>query len=171
MTDYRSRLIKAILVPSDEKVQIGKLEEDTIQNWLTRANFDWMGFVHGQLKELGVEFTMIIDDEGHDNRLPWNPRAQFLSGYPLDAPILGDALFVSRDWRDDGYDVVDLIEPAAKWIKNGMRASEFRYWLDAPENRDYNVEYRMKYPQPVSPPPVGTLDWSKPDLRPKPLQD
>jgi PAS domain-containing protein len=154
MTDYRDRRIKAILVPSDERIEIGELQEKSIREWLEIANIKFLAIVNASSD---FNMSMIIDDDGHDRRLPWNPRAHFLCGYPTDHPIVGDAIMVSLDWvDDDGKDVVDLKEEGQAYLADkGKRGEEFAAWLAQPEGRWYFHEHRRRFPQPPVEYPKG----------------
>jgi hypothetical protein len=174
MTDYRDRRIKAILVPSDEEIQIGELEEKSIREWLEVANITWLSFVNASST---MNMSMMIDDDGLSRGLPWNPRAHFLCGYPTEHPIVGDAIMLSLAHTGEGMDAVDLVPEAAKWLKDPARAEEYKTWLAQPAAQGYFYSHRFAYPQrpPVYPQPdtapTGTVDWTKPNLHPDPLKD
>jgi hypothetical protein len=146
MTDYRDRRIKAILIPSDERMEVGEPQERSIREWLEIANIKWLAVMNASSD---FNMAMVIDDDGHDRQLPWNPRAHFLCGYPVDHPIVGDTIMVSLDWIDGGKDVVDLKQEALDYLTDkAARGEEFRTWLSQPVARGYFHEYRLRFPQP-----------------------
>jgi hypothetical protein len=153
MTDYRSRRIKAILVPADEHIEIGELQEKSIKEWLEVANIKWMAFLNASST---MNMRMMIDDDGHDRGLPWNPRAQFLCQYPIEHPIVGDVIMLSLAMVGDGMDAVDLVPEAAAWMKDAARAPEYWAWIRDPAIRGYAVRHRRNHPQP--PPVYRTKD-------------
>src|SRR5690348_2372250 len=103
MTDYRDRKVKGILVPHDEKIAIGEVEEKSIREWQETCSINWVHIVNAHSK---LNLCMVVDDDGYSRQLPWNPRAQFLCGYPLTDPIVGSVFFASLDFVRDGMDLV-----------------------------------------------------------------
>lgn len=87
------RALRAFHVPADDRAKTG-IYEETLTNLKRRANLRYISIV--QMKTMESHgCVMVVDDDGHDRRLPWNSRAQFLSTYPLGHAIVGDALFLS----------------------------------------------------------------------------
>lgn len=146
MTDYRSRRIKAILIPADERMPIGDLEEHSIGEWLERANIRYMGFVNAS-STMNLQF--MIDDDGLSRQLAYNVRAHFLCQYPIEHPIVGNIIAVSQDYIDDGMDVVSLLDESAAWVKDPARADELASWRSKPVNREYIRYHRYEWPLPT----------------------
>lgn len=147
ISGYRAREVGGLMIPCDERVALPtEVVIKRVHDWLLDSDIEFMEVVNGANTRPN-DFVMIVDDEGRDRQLPWNPRAQFLSGYPIQAPIVGNALFFSMDWVDDGLDIVNLTDKAKTWLLDPARAMEYMAWTEAAEIRDYASEYLMRYPQ------------------------
>lgn len=145
MTDYRDRVVRAVLIPSDERVEIPPAQERTIGEWLKVAGIEWLTVVN---MSSTLNMAGIMDDDAIRKGMPWNPRAHFLSGYPVDHPTLGDWVVGSLDWVDDGKDFVSIKpESEAFLMDKGKRGEEFSAWLAQPSARMYFNEYRHSFPQ------------------------
>lgn len=145
MTDYRDRVIRAVHIPSNEGVEIPPAEERTIGEWMKLANIEWLTFVN---MSTTMNMVGMMDDDALRKGLPWNPRAHFLSGYPIDHPILGDWVAASLDWVDDGKDFVSIKPESEAWLLDkGKRGEEYSSWLSQPTARGYFHEYRLRFPQ------------------------
>lgn len=145
MTDYRSRQIKAVSIHYDEAVERGDVEEKTIEEWHKLCDINWLRIVNASSTH---NLVMVVDDDGYSRGLPWNPRAQYLSGYPLTDPIVGTVYFASLDFVGDGHDLVDIKPESAEWLKNPGHAEEYAKWLRAPENIEGVAIYRRRFPKP-----------------------
>lgn len=147
MTDYRDRQVSAIRIPCDDRIKIDWVPQTkTIGEWLKLTNIKWLATVTGQL----VKNTQgIIDDDGLDRGLPWNARGHFLLGYPVYHPIVGDVLMCSTAFRDDGYDIVDLVPTAVEDFNKLESFKKFQEWLEDPAHRSFLLSHRMSYPQPI----------------------
>lgn len=139
MTSYMDRKVSAICVPHDQALAIGEVEERSIREWHEICDIKWLRIVNAHSE---LNLSMVVDDDGYSRRLPWNPRAQFLSGYPLTDPIVGSVYFASLDFTGDGYDLVSLNPESAEWIKAPERWAEYQEWLRAPHNIEA-VQYFM----------------------------
>jgi hypothetical protein len=91
-------------------------------------------------------FVMVVDEDGRDRRLPYNPRAQYFSGYPVHAPIVGDALFVSEDWVDDGIEFVSLTDKGLAYLQDPVKQEIDGYPTWRAAHDAYILEYTMRYP-------------------------
>jgi len=138
---YRTRQLRGLMVPSDERVALPKVTTQSLQQWLTQADMDYLEIVSGTIHAREHGFCMLVDDDGHSRRLPWNPRAQFLSGYSLASPILGNALFFSFGWVNQGHDPIDLKPEAAEWLTSPDRLADYQDWLG--HNRADASRYSM----------------------------
>lgn len=145
MTDYRDRKVKALFIPADERMAIGKPETKTIREWLEFANIKYMGFVNASSK---IPLSLIIDEDGLQRGLPWNPRAHYLCGYPTDHPVVGNGLMVSMAMVDMGMDAVDLTPEAESVLAEAKQGEQFEAWLRQPMSQGYFHEYRLRFPQP-----------------------
>ena len=177
LSDWRKRKISGLMVPCDTQVVMPEAVTDKrIHDWLLSSDIEFFERVHGE-NSRDHDFVMVVDDEGRDRGLPWNPRAQFLSGYPIHAPIVGNAIFCSEGWTGEGVDFINLSPQAQTWLLDPQRMEDYRTWWKTDEVRDYAKEYFMRYPQksPAYPhrdtAPTGTVDWSKSNLNPDPLKD
>jgi hypothetical protein len=141
--DYRLRELTGIRVSCDERLEVGEPIHQSLHLHLIQANIEWPERVHGA-NSRSHDFVMMVEDDGHQKRFAWNSRAHFLSGYPIDAPIVGDALFFSEDWGPEGMDFQNIKQSAIDWIGDPARADEYARWLS--DNSDYAHEYRMNYP-------------------------
>ena len=153
MADYRDRRISGIMIPFDERVEIPGPEEHSIREWLEILDIKYFGTVNASSK-----FNMqgLIDDDGLDRRLPWNPRAHFITGYPVDHPIVGNMLMVSMEFTGEGHDVVSLKQEGIDWLGDkAARGEEFSTWLRQPVAQGYFHEYRLRFPQPPVTYPKG----------------
>lgn len=147
LSDYRKREITGILVPCDISMAMPtKAVTMSIQQWLTTSDIKYFERVQGPNSRVH-DFSMVVDDEGCDRGLPWNSRAQFLSGYPIHAPIVGNAIFWSVAMVDEGMDFVNLSGRAQHWLLDLDRAEEYSAWRHSDEVLPYAREYQMRYPQ------------------------
>lgn len=132
MTDnipsWQGKVLKGLHVPADQRVAV-EVKELSIYEWFKLTGINFMERVHGHNSRAG-DFVMVIDEDGRQRRLPFNSRAQYLSGYPLfAAPILGDAIFWSEDYGMDGMDFVNLRPNAEAWLKdNAQQNSKWEDW-------------------------------------------
>lgn len=129
MTDHRDRLIRGLMVPADVEVDLKEPETLPLREWLTRLNFEYFEMVRNTGPAIDHDFVMMVDEDGYAKQKPWNPRAQFFSEYPLHHLIVGDALFISEAWGDDGFDLVDLTQRAERWLTHPDRKAEFSNWM------------------------------------------
>lgn len=147
MTDYRDRQVRGVLIPCDERIAIGEPETKSIRDWLKAAEIDWMTLIHSA--SIALNLSLLVDDDGASRRLPWNSRAHFLSGYPITAPILGNAIVVSLDYISDGYETVDIKSEAEAYVMDkDKRAEEHRAWLVNSAHQRYFATYHRQFPQP-----------------------
>lgn len=144
ISGWRARQLTGVYVPADQGEKIEKFTK-SVHEWLLSAGIDFAERVTGRNGTIHG-FCLVIDDEGRDKGMPWNPRAQFLLGYPIEAPLVGNAIFWSTDWTDDGKDFVSLFEEAQRWLLDPAREREFTAWLADPEVAGYSSEYRLRYP-------------------------
>jgi hypothetical protein len=145
MTDYRDRKVKGLLIPADERVEIGEPETRSIREWLKLANIQYMGFVNASSK---ISLQLVIDEDGLSRNLPWNPRAHYLTSYPVDHPIVGDGFMVSLAMVGMGMDMVDLTPEAHASLKDPTHRERFTTWLSQETAQGYFNQYRRRFPQP-----------------------
>lgn len=146
ISGWRARELTGVMIPCDPAVAMPtETVRKNIHTWHLDGGIDFLERVHG-INSRAHNFVMAVDDEGRDRLLPWNPRAQFLSGYPIEAPICGNALMFSEDFTDDGMDFVDLKDDAKAWLLDPARQQEFMAWSETEVVRDYGHEYLRKYP-------------------------
>lgn len=126
MTELRDRILKGVFIPANQEVK-GSVDELPLKRWMEKANIHFPSRVHGA-NSRGRDFMMVVDDAGHDRELAWNPRAQFLSGYPMNHPIVGDAIFFSEAFIDDGMEFIHINKLAELWLTDMARLSEFANW-------------------------------------------
>lgn len=148
MSDYRSRVLMAALVPADPAKPI-ELEALSLKDHMARAGFEWFNIVRTEYGR-SYGFIMMVDDQGRDLRQPYNARAQYLSGYPLSAPILGGALFMSegQNPEDEGMDLTDIKDRAVAYIRDEGKWNHefpsFRSWRQA--YAEHIQFYEGRYP-------------------------
>jgi hypothetical protein len=150
MSDYRDRRLKAMIMPADD-AEDWQITTDSIRNLLAAANIDFPERVHGaNSRDNG--FVMLVDGDGRDRGLRYNPRAHYLSGYPIDHPIVGGVLFCSEDYGDDGMDIQHLTDQAEKWLTGEapnevLHTEGYTNWLA--ENRHTVAHYTIMHPGPI----------------------
>lgn len=110
---------KGLIVPANPKEAIREMEAP-LADLCRNAGFRWASIVR---TKLGSEnnFVMVVNEDGHDMRDPYNPRAQYLSGYPLQSPIVGGAIFLTEVMYPDGADFISLSEPGQRYIQDGAK--------------------------------------------------
>lgn len=145
---WRQRELAGIIVPCDARIAMPhEVTIRSVHKTMMDAKIDFPERVSAiNCKTYG--FSMVVDDEGRDKRMGWNPRAQFLSGYPIMAPIVGNAIFWSEDFTDDGMDFVSLTKGAATWLLDPQRQHEYHAWRETDEVKDFAAEYLRNYPNP-----------------------
>lgn len=129
MADWRDRVLKALLLPADDSKE-PELLTLPLRELLQRADIKYLAQVRTHPAQEN-QFVMVIDDDGHDRRLPINPRAQYLSEYPVEHGIMGGALFFSEAWVDDGFDLVDLTDMGHDYLTAESKKHAYRDWLKA----------------------------------------
>lgn len=145
MADYRDRKVTGIMIPTNPEIEIPELQEHSIREWLEILDIEWISFINAS-----SEFNMqgMMDDDAIRRRLPWNPRAHFITGYPVDHPILGNMLMGSMDFTDGGHDFVSLKQEGIDWFGDKeARAEEYATWLRQPVAQGYFHEYRLRFPE------------------------
>jgi len=128
MPDWKDRVLKALYVSTDHEGDFELLELPLRELW-EKAGIKWPCQVRTEaVRDIG--FVMVVDDDGHDRGLRWNPRAQYLSQYPAEHGIVGGALFFSEAWDEDsmGIDLVDLTQTAQDWLMAESRKHSFQDW-------------------------------------------
>lgn len=142
ISDWRKRVLTGLRVPVNENTKMD-LVTSSFHDHLISSDIMFAERVHGSnSRQQG--FVMMVDDDGRDRGQAWNPRAHFLSGYPIQAPIIGNALFFSEGFVDDGMETLSLHNLAINWLRDPARLTEYGIWLK--KNRDYAFEYRTTYP-------------------------
>jgi hypothetical protein len=126
MPDWKDRVLKALYVSTDHTGDFQLLELPLRELW-DRANIRYMCQVRTEVARAN-DFVMVIDDDGYDRQLPWNPRAQYLSQYPADHGIVGGALFFSEAWEGGGIDLIDLTQTAQDWLMAESRKHSYLDW-------------------------------------------
>lgn len=126
MTDWRDRVLKALYVPANQAEEFEMLELPLKQLW-EKAGIDWFCSVRGTSGQEN-NFVMVVDDAGHDKQFAWNPRAQYLSQYPVEHGIVGGALFFSEAMIDDGMDLVNLSTKGHDWLTAESRKHSYLDW-------------------------------------------
>jgi hypothetical protein len=117
------------IVPADERIQTGKYTE-TLPHLLQRANIKFYGIVRTEYLNPYDNSVMFVDEDGYHRGLPPNRRAQFLSGYTLDYPIVGDALFLGEKMGMDGAYIVSLTDRALEqYFQNTEVHEGYAKWL------------------------------------------
>lgn len=149
MTSYLDKVYKAMIVMPDPAIAPERVQ-DSLKNLLKKAGFEWLEIVR-TLPARENHFVMVVDDEGKSAQKPYNPRAQYLSGYPIQGPILGGAIFLSeRMGEDGGADFFDLTETGHNYIEDPDKWGEdggFKQWLAM---NDESVRYyQMRFPLPL----------------------
>jgi hypothetical protein len=141
MTD---RVLKGFLLPSDETVKTGVYEE-ALKDLLKRADIGMPEIV--RTRHLAdTNCVMLVDDDGHSRGLPVNRRAQFLSGYPLAHPIVGDVLFFGEAWNDEdpGMDLVSIpADSLSKYLQNDEVRAGFSAWIWSQPVMDFSERYGL----------------------------
>lgn len=143
MTDYRDRVLKGIMVKPDlEMTDV----QGSIRDLLAAADINYLETVRGAHSRHN-NFVMVIDEDGIDRRLTYNPKAQYLSGYPIAHPIVGTALFFSETMVDLGMDLVDLSTQGESFLKHprsGGIELGFTQWmhLNAAYTSQYSIDFR-----------------------------
>lgn len=140
------RVLKAFHLPADERVMTGVYEE-SIPNLLRRAGIEFMARVNTELLAQH-RCVMVVDEDGHDRRLPVNRRAQFLSGYPLEHAIVGDALFFGEamDAESMGIDFIDIPQVALdSYLKNSAVHEGYAEWLFTPAVKRFSDQHSLYY--------------------------
>jgi hypothetical protein len=140
------RVLKAFHLPADERVMTGVYEE-TLPNLLRRAGIEFMERVNTELLALH-RCVMVIDDCGYDRRLPVNRRAQFLSAYPLEHAIVGDALFFGEamDAESMGIDFINIPQASLDgYLKNSAVHEGYAQWLFSPPVRAFSDHHDLYY--------------------------
>lgn len=148
---WRDREMVGILVRAvGDADNAPKTVSGSINSLFLKAGIEFAERVHGQHSRLN-DFVMIVDDEGRDKQLPYNALGHYLSGYNIQAPILGDVLFFSEDFTDDGMDIIPLRDRGKQFLldpKSGGVELSFAQWCRV--NIGYISEYYAKYPVPRS---------------------
>lgn len=146
MTDYRDRVLKGMLVPAAllaTNQPASTVTTSSIREHLAAADIDFLERVHG-LNSRDNDFVMLVDGDGRDRALRYNPRAHYLSGYPLAAPILGNVLFFSEGYGDEGMDIQDLTDTGEAWLTATERTDGYSKWLV--DNAGAVSLYTMRFP-------------------------
>jgi hypothetical protein len=145
MSDYRSRVLSGVMVTPDlELTEV----EGPLGQLLSNANIKYLETVRGAHSRHN-DFVMVIDEDGHDRRLQYNPKAQYLSGYPVHHAIVGAALFFSERMIDMGMDLVDLTPKGRDFLKHprsGGIQLGFTEWMNI--NGDHTMRHSVVYPAP-----------------------
>lgn len=124
------RILRAFHVPADERIVTGVYTEQFDHLKQRAGGIEFPKIVKTQyLHDNGC--VMVVDEDGHKKGLAVNRRAQFLSGYPLDHAIRGDALFFSlqEDPMNGAYltDVSD--RTLERYLQNKEVHQGFSPWL------------------------------------------
>lgn len=144
--------LTGIIVPSDTNRKI-RVHHGTIQELCKQAGWNYFEIVR-TFNGRDHDFVMLVNDDARSEGNPYNPRAQYLSGYPIQSPILGDALFLSEAWIGDGYDCINIsakgqayIREPSKWAEVSLTGN-FQTWRIAMQ--EPIQFYEGHYPQPVN---------------------
>lgn len=140
-----TEVFKALIVPADSKEAIREIEAP-LTELCENAGFRWPCIVR---TKPGAEnnFVMVVNEDGHDLKDPYNPRAQYLSDYPLQSPIVGGAIFLTEVMYPDGADFISLSESGQRYIQDGAKwekGSFFDQWCFA--NFEYINHWRWTFP-------------------------
>ena len=144
MSDYRSRVLSGIMVKPDlELTEV----EGPLGELLKAADINYLERVHGAHSRPN-NFVMLVDEDGVDRRLQYNPKAHYLSGYPIHAPIVGTCLFFSEGWDGQamGIDLKNLSAAGRKFLQHPRQGGielGFTGWMTI--NANYTSEYSIKY--------------------------
>lgn len=144
MSDYRSRVLSGIMVKPDlELTEV----EGPLGELLKAADINYLERVHGAHSRPN-NFVMLVDEDGRDRGLAYNPMAHYLSGYPIHAPIVGTCLFFSEGWSDDamGVDLKNLSDLGRDFLKHPRQGGielKFREWMTI--NGNHTTEYSIQY--------------------------
>lgn len=146
MTDYLNRVMKGIMVKPD-------LEMTDVQGPLGElfkaADIKYFESVRGAHSRHN-NFVMVIDGDGIDRQLTYNPKAQYLSGYPVVHPIVGTALFFSEAMVDEGMDLVSLSTQGESFLKHprsGGIELGFTQWMKL--NEKFTMRWSFEYRAPI----------------------
>lgn len=146
MTHYLDRVVKGIMVKPDlELTDV----HGSIRDLLAAADIKYMESVRGAHSRHN-NFVMVIDGDGIDRELTYNPKAQYLSGYPIVHPIVGTALFFSEAMIDLGMDIIDLSTQGESFLRHprsGGIELGFTKWMQL--NMVYTARYSIEYPPPA----------------------
>lgn len=134
-------IIRAFHVPADERAKTG-IYKETMTSLKKRANIKYIEIVQMQtMHDHG--FVMVLDEDGLDRRLPLNRRAQFLSTYTLDHPIVGDALFFSlvREPMEGDF-LSDISQKSLDdYLQNDEVKQGYDEWLASPPVMGYSKQF------------------------------
>lgn len=131
-------LLRGFIVSADERIQ-PSIDTDTLPHLLRRAGIDFFEIVRTNILHTHDESVMFVDDDGHQRGLRPNRRAQFLSGYPLEHPIVGDVLFLREVMSYEGADTATLTDLAlTRYFTSSATAEDYGQWLDTPLVREYS---------------------------------
>lgn len=140
------RVLKAFHLPADERVMTGVYEE-TFPNLLRRAGIDLPERVNTTLL-VEHHCVMVVDEDGHNRRLPVNRRAQFLSGYPLEHAIVGDALFLGEamNLEDYGVDFINIPQMTLDdYLRNPAVHEGYAEWLYSAPVKAFSDRHNLNY--------------------------
>lgn len=134
-------IIRAFHMPTDERASAG-IYEETLTDLKKRAGLKYIEIVQMQTMA-NHGFVMVVDEDGLDRRLPLNRRAQFLSTYTLDHPIVGDALFFGliRDPME-GDSLSSIPQKAlTDYLQNDAVKQGYNEWLYSPPVMEYSRRF------------------------------
>lgn len=145
MTRYLDRRLKGVIVPSDREQPI-EVMEGPLKELLEKVGWKYFSIVRTPYGR-DNDFIMLVDEDGQQNDLMYNPRAQYLSGYPLQHPILGNTLFLSERMTDEGGDLFDISSKGQHYTQDPIKWSSdegFKLWLAM--NKETVEYYRGRWP-------------------------
>lgn len=145
MTGYLDHRLKGVIVPADRSEQI-EVMKGSLRDLFEKVGWKYFSIVRTPYGK-DNDFVMLVDEDGHQNDRLYNPRAQYLSGYPMSAPMLGDALFLSERawWPVTWSATVSLSEKGQAYIQDPFKWGEgFKLWLAM--NREAVEYYRGRWP-------------------------
>lgn len=171
---YLDTVLKAVIIPADPKLDFIE-REVPFRKLLTLAGWKFFEIVRTQYGR-DHNFVMLVNDDAREAKSPYNPRAQYLSGYPLEAPILGTVLMLTETQGYNGYDMANISDEARRYIQDGAKwekGAGFDQWCQAfyEPIHFYTKSYPLPREEYKQQPSTTTVDWDSKDRHPKPMPE